>query len=50
MREAIIAGAKSRFRLILLASLMTFSGVDPITFATAIRGRFGQRRTAHGTG
>ncbi len=38
--DAIVAGAKSRFRPIVLTSLTTFLGVAPITFETSIQAQF----------
>ena len=40
IEEAIIAGAKSRFRPIMLTSLTTFLGVAPITFETSLQAQF----------
>ncbi len=40
IEEAIITGAKSRFRPIMLTSLTTFLGVAPITFETSIQAQF----------
>lgn len=40
IEEAIISGAKSRFRPIMLTSLTTFLGVAPITFETSIQAQF----------
>ncbi len=40
IEEAIVAGAKSRFRPIMLTSLTTFLGVAPITFETSIQAQF----------
>lgn len=40
IEEAILAGAKSRFRPIMLTSLTTFLGVAPITFETSIQAQF----------
>lgn len=40
IEEAIIAGAKSRFRPIMLTSLTTFLGVAPITFETSTQAQF----------
>ncbi|WP_281954120.1 efflux RND transporter permease subunit, partial [Pseudophaeobacter arcticus] len=39
-RQAIIDGAKSRFRPIMLTSLTTFLGVAPITFETSLQAQF----------
>lgn len=38
--DAIVAGAKGRFRPILLTSATTFLGVAPITFETSLQGQF----------
>ena len=40
IEEAIITGAKSRFRPIMLTSLTTFLGVAPITFETSLQAQF----------
>ncbi|MEO0441183.1 MAG: efflux RND transporter permease subunit, partial [Pseudomonadota bacterium] len=40
IEDAIIAGAKSRFRPIMLTSLTTFLGVAPITFETSLQAQF----------
>ncbi|QTD55016.1 efflux RND transporter permease subunit [Parasphingorhabdus cellanae] len=40
IEEAIISGAKSRFRPIMLTSLTTFLGVAPITFETSLQAQF----------
>lgn len=40
IEEAILAGAKSRFRPIMLTSLTTFLGVAPITFETSVQAQF----------
>ncbi|MFK7841422.1 MAG: efflux RND transporter permease subunit [Sphingorhabdus sp.] len=40
IEEAIINGAKSRFRPIMLTSLTTFLGVAPITFETSTQAQF----------
>tara|TARA_R110000824_G_scaffold104360_11_gene247721 strand:+ start:6436 stop:9672 length:3237 start_codon:yes stop_codon:yes gene_type:complete len=40
IEEAIISGAKSRFRPIMLTSLTTFLGVAPITFETSVQAQF----------
>ena len=40
IEEAIIDGAKSRFRPIMLTSLTTFLGVAPITFETSLQAQF----------
>ena len=40
IKEAIIDGAKSRFRPIMLTSLTTFLGVAPITFETSLQAQF----------
>lgn len=40
IEEAIIKGAKSRFRPIMLTSLTTFLGVAPITFETSLQAQF----------
>lgn len=40
IEEAIINGAKSRFRPIMLTSLTTFLGVAPITFETSLQAQF----------
>ncbi|MDX1547990.1 MAG: efflux RND transporter permease subunit, partial [Rhodothermales bacterium] len=40
MQDAIVAGAKARFRPILLTSLTTFLGVAPITFETSLQAQF----------
>ncbi|MEP2379052.1 efflux RND transporter permease subunit, partial [Parasphingorhabdus sp.] len=40
IEEAILSGAKSRFRPIMLTSLTTFLGVAPITFETSIQAQF----------
>ncbi|MYJ17725.1 MAG: efflux RND transporter permease subunit, partial [Gemmatimonadetes bacterium] len=39
-REAIIEGAKARFRPILLTSITTFLGVAPLVFETSIQAQF----------
>ena len=39
-REAIIAGAKARFRPIFLTSLTTFLGVAPLVFETSLQAQF----------
>ncbi len=39
-REAIIAGAKARFRPILLTSITTFLGVAPLVFETSLQAQF----------
>ena len=39
-REAIIAGAKARFRPILLTSVTTFLGVAPLVFETSLQAQF----------
>ncbi|MEO9600164.1 efflux RND transporter permease subunit [Parasphingorhabdus sp.] len=40
IEEAIISGAKTRFRPIMLTSLTTFLGVAPITFETSTQAQF----------
>jgi multidrug efflux pump subunit AcrB len=40
IEEAILTGAKSRFRPIMLTSLTTFLGVAPITFETSLQAQF----------
>jgi multidrug efflux pump subunit AcrB len=40
IEEAILSGAKSRFRPIMLTSLTTFLGVAPITFETSVQAQF----------
>ncbi|MGB5485065.1 efflux RND transporter permease subunit [Parasphingorhabdus sp.] len=40
IEDAIISGAKSRFRPIMLTSLTTFLGVAPITFETSLQAQF----------
>jgi multidrug efflux pump subunit AcrB len=40
IEEAIVDGAKSRFRPIMLTSLTTFLGVAPITFETSLQAQF----------
>lgn len=40
IEQAIIDGAKSRFRPIMLTSLTTFLGVAPITFETSLQAQF----------
>lgn len=40
IEEAIVFGAKSRFRPIMLTSLTTFLGVAPITFETSLQAQF----------
>ncbi len=40
MRDAIIAGAKARFRPILLTSVTTFLGIAPIMFSQAVQAQF----------
>lgn len=40
IEDAIINGAKSRFRPIMLTSLTTFLGVAPITFETSLQAQF----------
>lgn len=40
IEDAIIDGAKSRFRPIMLTSLTTFLGVAPITFETSLQAQF----------
>lgn len=40
IEEAILSGAKSRFRPIMLTSLTTFLGVAPITFETSLQAQF----------
>ncbi len=40
IEEAILNGAKSRFRPIMLTSLTTFLGVAPITFETSLQAQF----------
>ncbi|MEP2101512.1 MAG: efflux RND transporter permease subunit [Parasphingorhabdus sp.] len=40
IEEAILKGAKSRFRPIMLTSLTTFLGVAPITFETSLQAQF----------
>ncbi|MEP3224994.1 MAG: efflux RND transporter permease subunit [Parasphingorhabdus sp.] len=40
IEEAIMKGAKSRFRPIMLTSLTTFLGVAPITFETSLQAQF----------
>lgn len=40
IEEAIISGAKSRFRPIMLTSFTTFLGVAPITFETSLQAQF----------
>ena len=39
-REAIIAGAKARFRPIFLTSVTTFLGVAPLVFETSLQAQF----------
>ena len=39
-RDAIIAGAKARFRPILLTSVTTFLGVAPLVFETSLQAQF----------
>lgn len=40
IEDAILTGAKSRFRPIMLTSLTTFLGVAPITFETSLQAQF----------
>ncbi len=40
IEQAILSGAKSRFRPIMLTSLTTFLGVAPITFETSLQAQF----------
>lgn len=40
IEKAILSGAKSRFRPIMLTSLTTFLGVAPITFETSLQAQF----------